>query len=52
MLGFFQSDCMPKHNMMGSILGSILKHSSALGTLLRHWKHWPWTPQGDSGVRR
>lgn len=33
MLGFFQSECMPKHNTKGSILGSILQHSPALGTL-------------------
>lgn len=33
MLGFFQSECMPKHNTKGSILGSILEPSPALGTL-------------------
>lgn len=52
MLGFIQSECMPKHNMMGSTLGSILQHSPALGTLLQHCKPRPWTPQGASGARR
>lgn len=51
MLGFFPSDCRPKNNKMGIILGSSLQHCPALGTLLQHWEHWPWTPQGASSAR-